>query len=156
MTLVEVLIALTILTILAAGIISAVMTARSDAENNLYESTSLSVSISFLEQLMSAPISQITDPTNNAAGLPSISYVLGSGEQSLIPFNTFTSLEVPIISSETGTVQKKLNVEVCPRVSLALNGRAYLLSVEYRWKHPLRDKVYDGFVRNIRCINTSN
>lgn len=150
LTLVEVMMALTILTILAAGIISAVMTAQNDAENNLYETTSLTTAISFLEQMTSINFQHLDNPPNNANGQASITFILGSGQEAQIPLNVYTPVDIPIISTEAGVVKKSLSVYVNPQVEHSADFDGFWLSVDYRWKHPRRDKYFEGTVRNMR------
>lgn len=150
LTLVEVMVALSILVILAAGVFGAVLMVRADAENNLYESAAQNVAISFLEQLKSFDYGDLIDPPTGSGGSPSYTFIIGFGQELEIPLDTETVVEVPIVSNESGTATKILPVTVTIQVEAATTLDGFWLQTDYRWEHPTSGREYSGDIRGFR------
>ncbi|WOO39955.1 type II secretion system protein [Rubellicoccus peritrichatus] len=150
MTLVEIMIAMLILTIMAAGIISAVFTVKADAENNLYESSALNVAMSFIEQMKSFDYGLLEDPPTNPAGKDVFTFIIGSGTALEVPLDEDITITVPIVSKSDGNVVKELDVILNVSKSVAASFDAYWLQVDYSWDHPTRDRAFGGSVNSLR------
>ncbi|MEO0795913.1 MAG: type II secretion system protein [Verrucomicrobiota bacterium] len=150
MTLTEIMIAMSILVILAGGIIAGVFAVRADAENNLYESASLNAAISFLEQTKSENYDDLGDPPTNGSGQRILNYIVGFKEFLDVPLSTDTVINVPIISDEDGEVKKDLDVTINIDISASTDLNGYWITVAYSWDHPTTDRSYSGEVRGFR------
>ncbi|WP_309399902.1 PulJ/GspJ family protein [Cerasicoccus maritimus] len=155
MTLTEVMVAMTIFVVLAGGIIAGVFTVRADSENNLYESASLNVAISFLEQLKSTGASTLADPPTNTSGKAYHTFMIGFGESIDIVRGQDTEITVPIISSADGEAKKELPVTVNITIEDATDFDGYWFQVDYSWEHPTSHKVYTGDVRGFSCAKVA-
>lgn len=142
--------AMLILSIVAAGIISAVFTVREDAENNLYESSALNVAMSFIEQMKSFDYALLEDPPKNAGGQEAFTFIIGSGTALQVPLNQNITVTVPIVSKSDGSVVKELDVIINASKQLATSYDAYWLSVDYSWEHPTRERSFGGTVNSLR------
>ncbi|MGE9295646.1 MAG: type IV pilus modification PilV family protein [Puniceicoccales bacterium] len=150
LTLPEVLMAMTIFTILAAGIISAVFMVRADAENNLYEATAQNVGLSFLEQTKSITFDDLETPKLNGDGSPYITYLTGFKKYLDVPLGEDVTVEVPVISDTEGKAKKSIDVTIRVEVDEATTVTGYWIAVDYSWEHPTTKKVYAGEVRSFK------
>lgn len=150
LTLMEVMMAMSILVMLAAGIIGGVFTVRADAENNLYESSSLNVAISFLEQMKSIEYVSLENPPLNGDSKPSLNFIVGGGQDLNIPLDEDVTVQVPIISDVDGSSKKELPVVIHISLAEATDFRGYWIEVDYSWKHPTSDRTYSGEIRGFR------
>lgn len=141
---------MTIFVVLAGGIIGGVFTVRADAENNLYESAALNVSISFLEQLKSIDYGTLNSPPVNLAGKEYQTFIIGFGQELDVPLGEDVIVDVPIISNTDGTSKKELAVTINITTVEATDLPGYWLEVDYTWQHPTNDRVYSGEVRGFR------
>jgi len=147
LTLVEVMMAMTIFVVLAGGIIAGVFTVRADAENNLYEMSSMNVALSFLEQTKGLPFDQLEGIMEDGS---EIRYLTGFIEFKDMELGEEEELEVPIISDVDGNVKKALDVTVEINVTEADDFNGYWLTVDYRWEHPTNNKLFEGQVRSFK------
>ncbi len=150
LTLTEVMVAMTILVILAGGIIGGVFTVRSDAENNLYESAALNVAISFLEQMKAIDYDTLSSPPVNGDGDEYLKFIIGFGQTLDVPLEEDVVINVPIISSTDGASKKELEVTIRTEATEATDLPGYWLAVDYSWRHPTSDRAYEGQVRGFR------
>lgn len=144
-------VAMTILVMLAGGIIAGVFMVRADAENNLYESAALNVSISFLEQLKSVDYETLGSPPVNTSGAPYHEFLVGFGQRKNILMGEDTAIDVPIISQTDGSAKKELAVTVNITTTAATDMPGYWMEVDYSWRHPTNNRIYEGEVRSFRC-----
>lgn len=143
-------IAMTILVVLAGGIIGGVFTVRSDAENNLYESAALNVAISFLEQIKSIDYTTLESPPVNIEGKQYHTFIIGFGQELNVILNEDVTIDVPIISNTDGSSRKTLPVTLNISTTQGTDLPGYWMEVDYSWEHPTTDRVYEGEVRGFR------
>lgn len=152
MTLVEIMMAMTVLALMATGIISALFTMRADAENNLYESSALNCAISFLEQAKSETYAVLKSPPMNANGKEYMTFIVGHKDLIDIPLGESTTVDVPIISTEDGSVKKELPVTVNITLNEATSLKAVWIEIDYSWAHPNTKRIFDGEIRGLRSL----
>ncbi len=147
-SLVEAIIALSILTVLALAFSKGLFLAKVTAEDNLYEATSLTVAISTIEQMKSASLETIERLAN---GSDRTFYMLIEGnEQTALKLDEPNELLVPITSNSEGEVGKRMPLMLTPSVSSMRDVDGYWLSVIYEYKHPRNDLTRTQVVRNVR------
>lgn len=142
--------AMTILVVLAGGIIGGVFTVRADAENNLYESSALNVAISFLEQMKSIEYVSLENPPLNGDAKPSLNFIVGGGQDLNMPLDEDVVVQVPIISNVDGSSKKELGVTIQITLAESADFQGYWIEVDYSWRHPTSDRTYSGEVRGFR------
>jgi len=142
--------AMAMFALLSTGIIAGVFTVRADAENNLFESTSQNVAISFLEQTKSQDFESLASAMESAT--PTINYMIGFGNNLTIPLGQEETITVPIVSNSDGTSKKTLDVSVTINVTEATDFNGYWITVDFGWDHPTRDRSFSGEVRAFKSM----
>jgi len=141
---------MTIMVILAGGIIGGVFTVRADAENNLYESAALNVAISFLEQLKSIDYGTLESPPVNTSGDQYHTFIIGFGQTMNVALEEDVTIDVPIISNSDGTAAKEIPVTINITTTEGTDLLGYWMEIDYSWVHPTSNRVYTGEVRGFR------
>lgn len=148
-TLVEVIISLVILTFVAAGLMSFLISIKYAAEDNLYESTALTVALSTLEQMKSKKFGELSDSQSNST----FDLISGNGEVRSLNLNVPNIIEVPIITdgtSSNNTVAKTLSLTLEPSIQPTTTNTGFWLEVKYSYDHPRSGRTRTEIVRNIR------
>ncbi len=141
-SLVEVVVAMVLLTILAAGVISSTMQIRKTAESNMRESLAVAVGTGFLEQLISAefPLLQIA-ADNNALwdfftrdGSPESIRIRPVGYE-----GEGNTIEIPLITDVEGEETATMPLTVLPMVERAEGNpdNALNIIVRIQWNEAL-------------------
>lgn len=143
-SLVEVLVAMALLVLLAAGVISSTLQIRKAAESNMRESLAVAVGTGFLEQLVSAefPLLQLVTDSNGEwdfftrDGSPEPIRIRPVGYE-----GTVDTIEIPLITDVTGAETSTMELTVLPMVERAAGNPDNQLNIIVRiaWKEPLSD-----------------
>ena len=144
-TLIETLITVTILTIAAVGFTSLLITIQYTAEDNLYESTALTVALGTLEQMKNS------DARTLEASQISTSFDLVIDDNDVrtpLALDEENILNVPVVTN--AAVDKELPVTLVPRIITVDNG--FMLEVQYAYDHPQsgREKIMV-----VRCMRSN-
>lgn len=157
-TLVETIITVVILSIAALGIMKFLISTQFIAEDNLYESTALTVALSTLEQMKNKQNAALDDSLQNetfdletsGGKTVTLNLLVPDGPQ-FVP----TVLEVPIVTKNTGG--KNLDIRITPSITLvgadaAAGARAYMLKVQCEYDHP---KTGRNRTVTVKCMRSS-
>ena len=153
-SLVEVMISLSILGILAAGISSAMLHARRLAESNIYESTALTVAIGFLEQIKNIDYDTVLSSINDPAGTPLLTKINLGDDQALF-LNVENSIPNIVINVDAnGNPTRQMQMWVTPEINdlepLAANIKVLETKLTFKWKSLETDKNRTDIVRFVR------
>ena len=149
-TLIEVIISLVILTFIAVGLMSFLISIKYAAEDNLYESTALTVALSTLEQMKSKKFGELSSSQSN-----SIFYLTsGNGEVTPLNLNAPNIIQIPLItdeaSSDNTVIIKTLPLTLEPSIQPTTSNTGFWLEVKYSYDHPRNGRTRTEIVRNIR------
>ncbi len=148
-TLIEVIISLVILTFVALGLMSFLISIKYAAEDNLYESTALTVALSTLEQMKSKKFGELSNSQNSST----FDLISGNGEVQSLKLNEPNDIEIPIITDETSpdnSVIKNLPLTLEPSIQPTTTNTGFWLEVKYSYDHPRNGRTRTEIVRNIR------
>lgn len=148
-TLIEVIISLVILTFVALGLMSFLISIKYAAEDNLYESTALTVALSTLEQMKSKKFGELSSSQNNST----FDLVSGNGEITSLNLNAPNIIQIPLITDEASSdnaVIKTLPLTLEPSIQPTTSNTGFWLEVKYSYDHPRNGRTRTEIVRNIR------
>lgn len=148
-TLIEVIISLVILTFVATGLMSFLISIKYAAEDNLYESTALTVALSTLEQMKSKKFGELSDSQSSST----FDLVSGNGEVTSLNLNAPNILQIPIITDEASSgnaVIKTLPLTLEPSIQPTTTNTGFWLEVKYSYDHPRSGRTRTEIVRNIQ------
>lgn len=151
-SLVELMIALFIFALTAAGIGKAMISAKWNAEKNLYEATSLNVAVSTLEQMKSDGYTALQSPRTDENAVPVFNLAVGNGVSVDIPLGASTVLDVPLATESDGGGDKTLEVTVNPQVVQSSEYQALWLTVNYSWRNPRDGRLFTASVKSLQSI----
>jgi prepilin-type N-terminal cleavage/methylation domain-containing protein len=129
-TLVEVVISLLVLSFAAAGLVSFLISIQYRAENNLYESTALTVSLSALEQMKSMTTEDLENSMNAAT------FNLNTGTNGIETLSLGQAKELPILIVTNGEDPKSLPLVLTPSIETIAGSTGFWLRVQYEYDHP--------------------
>ena len=142
-TLVETMVTVTILTIAAVGFTSLLITVQYTAEDNLYESTALTVALGTLEQMKNSA----TRNLENSQDITSFDLVIDDNDVTTpLVLDQVNILNVPVVTN--AQVDKELPVSLIPRITTVNNG--FMLEVQYAYDHPQSGREKTMVVRCMR------
>ena len=128
-TLIEVVISMLVLSFIAAGLVSFLITTQYTAEDNLYKSTALSVALSTLEQMKSMD----TEDLDNSVSTAAVDLTNSNGTQALT-LGAANTLQIPIVSNNQNP--RTMQLVLTPSIQSIANDTAFWLRVEYEYEHP--------------------
>lgn len=148
-TLIETITTVVILTIAAVGLMSFLTSIRFAAENNLYESTALTVALSTLEQMKSQTYQNLQN-TMLANG-----FNLETGNDNQVPLSltTPTTLPVPVVSdlgSANQAPPKLIPITLRPSITASATRAELWIEIQYSYEHPRNGRVITGVVRGTK------
>lgn len=164
LTLVETMIALSIFTVLAAGLSASIILSRKLAEANVYESTALTVATGYLEQLKNIPFGDTEDPLNGTL-MAAIQSGTGAkldtkkdqGTDDPIYLGVATTRPVLIDrrEHEDGSLRSELwmdfTVQPEMRYLEPLNGlQAIEITIHYTWRTPANQVLTQRTIKTVR------
>ena len=143
-TLVEVVISLLILAIAAAGLVSFLISIQYMAEDNLYESTALTVAISTLEQMKSMATENLENSMNSAE------FELNTGVSGIqvLALEEANELSVPIVTNTE--TPKSVAIVLTPNIESIAGDTQFWLRVQYQYNHPRNDRTRTKVIGCIR------
>lgn len=156
-SLVEILLAMTILAVTGGAVIAATLTARRVAEDNLYQATAFTVASGYLEQMVGFSYATLQNVMKNPES--PIPTKIDQGDDDPLYLDQETTIAVPIFTSvdpETGEekVEMAMELKVTPRLLNLRPGsgvHAIGIEVEYEWKNPSTGREYTRMVKTIRA-----
>ncbi len=129
--------------------------AKYNAEDNLYDSTSLTVAVSTIEQMKGASINLLENPPKKS-GKRVFEMIVEGGQSRDLILDEVNTVAIPLVTEDDGTVSKTLNVEMTPSIEQMTSADGYWLTVEYAYKHPQSGRVRTNIVRNARSTIPNN
>lgn len=148
-SLIELVVAMFVFTILAAGLSKSIIHTQQVAEDNLYEATALTVASSMIEQIKGVSYALLTDPIQ-VDGEDGINMLIGNGQTSDLILGEFNELDVPIVTNASGSTDKTMPLRVNPMITLMDNESGYWIEVEYEYDHPKTGRTRSHSLRNAR------
>ncbi|MDX2109069.1 MAG: prepilin-type N-terminal cleavage/methylation domain-containing protein [Verrucomicrobiota bacterium] len=154
MTLLEVMVALTLLTGMAGAVLLCVMQVRETAEDNLYQATSITIATGYLEQMMGMSYSTLRDIALN----PTKAIPTKSTESQIdnIYTSQFTALDIPIVSemaadgSLVAKVSMKFEIQAHLRDLRPDGVDAIEVGITYAWTKPSNRQRNERSIKTIR------
>ena len=153
MTLLETMIGLTIMGILAVAIISGAMNVRSLSEDNVYESSALTITTGFLEQIKNFTLVEIQSVAGASGSIDF--FIMGGEETHAIPVNTqsWAELEIPVDVNETGNVTALMPYHARFRLAtIEETPGAFQIDLEYRWREPGTGRWRESQITTVRSL----
>ena len=143
-TLVEVVISLLVLSFAAAGLVSFLISIQYMAEDNLYESTALTVALSTLEQMKS----MATDNLENSMNASVFNLNTGTSGIQTLGLGQANELSIPIV---TNTVNpKSMPLVLTPSIQSIARDTGFWLRVQYQYDHPRNGRTRTKVIGCIR------
>lgn len=143
-TLVEVMISLLILAIAAAGLVSFLIAIQYMAEDNLYESTALTVAISTLEQMKS----MTTDNLENRMNAGNFDLDTGANGIQTLTLDTTNQLSVPIVTNTDNP--KSIPIVLTPSIESIAGDTGFWLRIQYQYNLPRNNRTRTEVIGCIR------
>ena len=119
------------------------------AEDNLYESTALTVALSTLEQMKSKEFEELSESQSSST----FNLISGDGEITSLNLNAPNIIPIPIITDEASSsnaVIKTLPLTLEPSIQPTTTNIGFWLEVKYSYNHPRTGRTRTELVRNIR------
>ncbi|TVP75497.1 MAG: prepilin-type N-terminal cleavage/methylation domain-containing protein [Puniceicoccaceae bacterium] len=148
-SLVEVMIAMFVLTLLALATTRTMTYTKFTTEDTLYEATTLNLGLSIIEQMKGRSYHELMNPPL-VGGKPSFTMRLGAGAQEILILDEANQLDVPIVTEAGGDQTKRLPVTVTPSMTPMTEGIGLWLEVHYSFPHPRSGKIRERFVYNAK------
>lgn len=148
-SLVEVIISMFVLTLLSLAFTRGLIFAKYTAENNIYESTALTVAVSTIEQMKGASIGVIENPTRSG-GNDVFEMVVDSGNIRALNLGESNLIDVPLVTDSEGATINTLEVNLTPSIEAMDSFNGYWLTVHYTYEHPRTKRIRAHTIRNAR------
>jgi prepilin-type N-terminal cleavage/methylation domain-containing protein len=150
-TLIELMLALTLLSIIAMGLTAGNMLSRRNAEGAIHESTAITIATGYLEQLKSMEYQTILASVND----PQIPLPTKINQGTLDPIflEQWNPKKVTLNINAQGEVTQTMVVEVRPSImDMSANGERILgMEMVYRWQRPPEGVVLERAIRSARA-----
>lgn len=150
-TLLELMIALTLLSIIAMGLTAGNILSRRNAEGAIHESTAVTIATGYMEQLKSMEyqtiLASVEDPM---IPLPT---KINQGTLDPLYLDQWNQKEVTLNINTEGVVVQTMIVEVRPSImDMSANGERILgMEMVYRWQRPPDGAMIERAIRGARA-----
>lgn len=152
MTLIEVVVAMVILSMLSVGLLNGVLQSRKITEENIYHSAAMNATVGYLEQLKSLPYSEIREAIDDPLGTP-LNTVVDSTTSDPIYLSTWNFKNLTINVDEDGNTIENMDFWVWPHVedlSAGHNQPAVAIRMAYAWRSPVTNYYRLGNLKIVR------
>ncbi len=152
MTLVEVMVAMVILSMLSVGLLNGVLQSRKITEENIYHSAAMNATVGYLEQLKSLPYGEIRQAISDPFGSP-LKTVIDSTTDDPIYLNTWNYKNLTINVDENGSTIENMDFWVWPQVEDLATGHnqpAVAIRMAYAWRSPVTNSYRLGNLKIVR------
>jgi prepilin-type N-terminal cleavage/methylation domain-containing protein len=149
-TLVEMMMAMLLFGILAAGLVSSVLQARRLAESTVFETTAHTAALGYLEQMKSLRYEALEALAGGEGGI--IATRIDNATPDPLAHDLENEKLILVDLDEEGLPRRWLNLWVHPRIrDLRPNGiRALEIELSYRWLSPDQRRTHQSTVRYVR------
>jgi prepilin-type N-terminal cleavage/methylation domain-containing protein len=147
-SLVEVMIAMFILTFFTAALFKGLLYAKYTAEDNLYTSTALTVAVSLMEQMKGASINQISSP-KEVSGKEIFTMIVEGGADRDLILGEPNKIEIPLVTDPSGVVSKTFDITINASIE-EMDEIGYWLSIRYSYAHPRTGRIRTEVIHNAR------
>ncbi|MGB0373006.1 MAG: type IV pilus modification PilV family protein [Opitutales bacterium] len=137
-SLTEVLIAMFVFSMTAVSVVTGLMSTRKSSEQNIYQSSIITVVTGFIEQTKSMSFSELkalADGTNS-----SIEYIVSNANEVTLTNDTETILQIPIDADDEGNTTVTVDLYIRVKVSDVADYDAVQLDILYGYSAPLSDR----------------
>ena len=148
-SLVEVVVSMFIFALLALALTKTLTFTKYLAEDNLYEATALTVASSLIEQIKGASLDLLIDPIQTG-GKDSFEMAADGSTSKYLILDEYNKLEVPIVTDNSGSETKKLEIRVNPSITKMSKSKGYWIEIEYQFDHPRTGRTRTNTLRNAR------
>ena len=153
MSLIEVMIAMSVVAMVAGGLLSGVMQTRSFTENNIYKTSAVNAVTSYVEQIKSMPYDEVLDSINDPFGTP-LETAFDDTTPDPIFLSTWNDRNVIINVDSEGNTIESMEFSVWPYLrDISTSGtglRAQEIILFYRWKSPVNFNWELGSLKYVR------
>lgn len=143
-TLVEIVISMLVLSFVAAGLVSFLISIQYTAEDNLYEATALTVALSTLEQMKSMITEDLEDNMNAAR----FDLRTGADGIQVLALREANTLSIPIVTNAQNP--KSMSLVMTPDIQSIAGNTGFWLRVQYQYNHPRDDRIRTKVIGCIR------
>ncbi len=143
-TLVEIVISLLILAFAAVGLVKFLISIQYTAEDNLYESTALTVALSTLEQMKNAAPSTL----DGSIGTSTFNLDVGADQPVVLNLGEENTRSIPIITNAESP--KFMDLRVTPNIQSIAGETGFWLSVQYQYDLPRNGRTQTKVMECIR------
>ncbi|MDQ8193359.1 hypothetical protein QEH59_02915 [Coraliomargarita sp. SDUM461004] len=148
-SLVEVVISLFILALFVLAFTKGLTYTKYTAEDNLYETTALTVAVSTIEQMKSTRLNLLeTPPTKDGKAI--FTMIIEGDQQQDLFLDVPNTLQVPIVTEKSGAIAKTMDLEITPSIQAMSGASGYWLSIRYAYEHPNTGRVREAAIHNAR------
>jgi len=153
MTLVEIVIAMGLLSLLAVGLLSGTLQTRKITEENIYQQAAQTAIVGYLEQTKSIPYTEILESISDPAGTP-LATVVDDQTADPLFLDTWNYKTITINTNASGNPIETMDLWVNPTIedlSAAAGGRpALAIRMAYRWKSPATRQLRESNIKIVR------
>lgn len=153
MTLIEVMIAMSIVAMVAGGLLSGVMQTRYFTEKNIYKTSAINAVTSYVEQIKSMPYEEVVDSVVNPYGTP-LQTAYDDTTADPLYLSSWNNRDVVINVDKEGNTIESMEFSVWPYIrdipTSGGNIRAQEIILFYRWKSPVTNTWELGSLKYVR------
>ena len=144
-TLIETLITTVVLTLVAVGVTSFLISIQYTAQDSLYESTAFTVASSTLEQMKSEDAADLENAMNDGT------FNLITSLDTNIPLTLGASNVLPIPIVTNADNPQTMELTMTPSIAALVGGNGYRLRIEYAYDHPRDNRTRTKVISSIRA-----
>lgn len=154
LTLVEIMIAMGLLSLLSIGILNGTLQARKLTEETIYHSAAINGTIGYLEQIKSIPYQDLQLSIANPSGIP-VETVIDYQTPDPLYLNVWNSKTMTINTDPDGNAIETMDFWVLPTIEdlsppTTAGAPALAIRISYAWKSPANNRIRYGNEKIIR------
>lgn len=146
-SLLEIIIAMIIFSMVTVGILRGVLQARSMAEHSVYQSSAITVATGFIEQIKAMAYTELESLANGSAS--EMVFIIANGEENTVENGIETSLAVPLDADEEGETTLTMDLNLLVNISPVTGIDAVQVDLLYGFILPLTNKPITSSISTI-------
>jgi prepilin-type N-terminal cleavage/methylation domain-containing protein len=151
-SLIEVAIAMALLSVLSIGLLNGTLQTREITEENIYHSAAVNATVGYLEQMKSLPYTDIQQSLGSPFTMP-LDTVIDYDTKDPIYLNTWNYKSLTINTDDEGDVIESMDFWVWPYVedlSPTYNQPALAMRLAYAWRSPVTARFHFSNLKIVR------
>jgi prepilin-type N-terminal cleavage/methylation domain-containing protein len=152
-SLIEIMLALTLFSMLAMAIIAGVLQVRRMAENAVYQNAAITAATGYLEQMKGMEYQTLVDSIEDVSLAGLIPTRIDQGVADYLYNNQRDYRKILIDTDEAGNVESTMDMYFTPRLTnlFATNGlRTVQIELEFEWLDPHTRSLQSRVLKNVR------